>query len=269
MTHLLPFLLYVCAFGLWVRCLLTGRRGRAVRVAMIVTVLAVASHAFALAAFWIRYDELPLVGPGPALSSLAFVGGLATVIIQGGREASRVALTLLPFILIVQGVALAIGIGPSPMVLDFQGTGFIVHVTFAFLGYQGLAVAFAAGVLYLVQHHELKEKRMGRFFEFIPRLEILDRLGRVGLWAGFGCLTVALAFGWWWTVENRGSLQMADPKVLWALLSWLVFVGILLVRLAPGRNDYRGALAAVVGFCVVIGSYVILRLTLGGSGLFL
>jgi ABC-type uncharacterized transport system permease subunit len=267
--HLLPFLLYLFAFGLWVRCLLAGLRGRAVRAATIVTTLAVASHAFALVAFWMRYDELPLVGPGAALSSLALVGGLGVVIIQGVREASRLALALLPFILVVQGVAIVVGIRPSPMALDFQGTGFILHVTLAFLGYQGLAVAFAAGILYLIQHHELKEKRLGRFFEFIPPLAILDRLGRVGLWAGFLCLTLALAFGWWWTVENRGSLQMSDPKVLWAILSWLVFVGILLVRVAPGRNDYRGAVAAVVGFCLVVGSYVVFRLTLGGSGLFL
>jgi ABC-type uncharacterized transport system permease subunit len=137
------------------------------------------------------------------------------------------------------------------------------------LGYQGLAVAFAAGLLYLIQHHELKAKRLGRFYHFIPSLAALDQVGKIGLWVGFGCLTFALAFGWGWTVQHRGSLQVGDPKVLWAILSWGVFVGVLGSRLGGERTEYRGALAAVVGFGLVIGSYVILRLTAQASGLFL
>lgn len=269
MTHLLPLLLYIGAFVLWVRCLLTGSRGRGPRMAAYVTAGAVAVHAAALGAYWLRFGELPLVGPGAALSSLAFVGGLALAATLLLREVARVAIALLPFIIVVQGVALGLGVQPSPLAVDFQGVGFVLHVSLAFLGYQGLALAFASGMLYLIQHHELKEKRLGRFFHFIPPLATLDRLGRVGLWGGFACLSAALAVGWAWTVQNRGSLEMSDPKILWAVLSWLVFLAILLARGLPGRNDYRGAVAAVVGFGLVITSYIALRLTVGGAGLFL
>jgi ABC-type uncharacterized transport system permease subunit len=268
-THLLPLLLYSGAFVLWVRLLLRGSRGQASLLASGLTGVAVFVHAVALGHFWLRYGELPLVGPGAALSSLAFVGGLALVAMLPLRDVGRVAIALLPFIIIVQAVALVLGIQPSPMALDFQGTGFVLHVSFAFLGYQGLALAFAAGVLYLIQHHELKEKRLGRFFHFIPPLATLDKLARVGLWGGFVALTLALAFGWAWTVENRGSLEMSDPKVVWAVLSWLVFVGVLLARAGGGRNDYRGAVAAVVGFGVVVSTYLVLRITVGATGVFL
>jgi ABC-type uncharacterized transport system permease subunit len=268
-THLLPFLLYIGAFVLWIRCLLTGSRGRSALVASTVTAAGVVVHALALAGFWLRFGELPLVGPGAALSSLALVGGLALLATLFLREAARVAIALLPFILLVQGVALALGIQPSPRAIDFQGTRFVLHVGFAFLGYQGLALAFAAGLLYLIQHHELKEKRLGRFFHFIPSLATLDRLVRVGLWGGFASLSVALAFGWAWTVEHRGSLEMGDPKVIWAILTWFVFLGVAFARGGRGRSDYRGAVAAVVGFAVVICSYLLLRLTVGAEGLFL
>lgn len=269
MIHLLPLLLYIGAFVLWIRLLVRGSQGRGTLVASVVTGAAVAVHAVALVVFWTTYGELPLVGPGAALSSLAFVGGLALVAMLPLREVARVAIALLPFILAVQGVALILGVEPSPMAIDFQGTGFVLHVSFAFLGYQGLALAFAAGALYLIQHHELKAKRLGRFFHYIPPLATLDRLARVGLWGGFACLSLALAFGWAWTVENRGSLEMADPKVLWAVLSWLIFLGILITRAGGGRSDYRGAVAAVVGFGVVICTYLVLRITVGGTGLFL
>jgi ABC-type uncharacterized transport system permease subunit len=267
--HFLAFVLYLGAFVLWIRTLVRGSRAGGALLASAVAGAAVVAHAVALGAFWLRYDELPLVGPGAALSSLAFVGGLALLVTIPLREVSRVGIALLPFIVICLGVALVAGIHPSPQALDFQGAGFVLHVAFAFLGYQGLAVAFAAGLLYLIQHHELKAKRLGRFFHFIPPLATLDAVGRIGLWAGFGCLSLALAFGWAWTVQNRGTLEVGDPKVLWAILSWLIFVGVLLTRSGRGRSEYRGALAAVLGFGVVIGSYVVLRLTAEGTGLFL
>lgn len=269
MIHLLAFLFYIAAFGLWILLLVRGERGGGARVPSAVTALAAVLHGLALVEFWRLYGELPLVGPGAALSSLAFVGGLALVATLPMREVARVALALLPFVILVQGVALWLGIRPSPFVLDFQGAGFVIHVALAFLGYQGLALAFAAGVLYLMQHHELKEKRLGRVFEFIPPLATLERVGRIALWVGFASLTLALVVGWAWTVQNRGSLEMTDPKVLWAVMSWGVFLLILLARRGRGTTQYRSALAAVIGFAVVIGMYLALRVTAGGSGLFL
>lgn len=233
------------------------------------TAIAVAVHALALFDFWRTNGELPLVGPGAALSSLAFIGGLALVVMLPMREAGRVALVLLPFAIVVQGVAMAVGIELSPRSMDFQGAGFVFHVGLAFLGLQGLAVAFAAGVLYMIQHHELKEKRLGRLFFFTPPLATLERVGRIGLWIGFVSMTLALVVGWAWTVQNPGAIRLTDPKVALGVVTWVVFLTIFFARSAKGGSEYRGALAAVLGFALVIGVYVALRLASGGSGLFL
>ncbi|TVP78306.1 MAG: hypothetical protein EA352_02235 [Gemmatimonadales bacterium] len=269
MIHLLALLLYLGALGFWVRFLMSGARDEGPTLASLLAGLAVVTHAVALGDFWLQFGELPLVGPGAALSSLAFVGGLALLATLPLRDASRVGIALLPFSIVCLGVALVLGIQPSPLSIDFQGTGFVLHVTLAFFGYQGLALAFASGILYLIQHHELKSRRLGKVANFIPPLSTLDALGRVGLWVGFGTLSLALAFGWAWNVQNRGSLAFDDPKVLWAVLSWFIFVGIIGARRRRGRREYRGAVASVVGFALVIGSYLVLRLTAGGDGLFL
>jgi ABC-type uncharacterized transport system permease subunit len=267
--YIFALLLYIGAFFLWIHVLVRGSKEASLLPAALATIAGVALHGAALVRFRLVYGELPLVGPGAALSSLAFVGGLALVVFLPLRHAARLALVLLPFIVAVLGSALILGIGPSPLAIEFQGAGFVLHVTSAFLGYQGLAVAFAAGVLYLMQHHELKAKRLGALFHFIPPLAILDRIGRIALWAGFGCLTISLVFGWSWTMRYRGSLSLDDPKVMWAILTWVVFVAVLGSRWGPGRTEYRGAVAAVVGFSVVVASYLILRFTAGGEGLFL
>jgi ABC-type uncharacterized transport system permease subunit len=268
-THFAAFAFYLAAFILWLYLLVRGPGRVHTQVVSGLTAVAVALHAGALVGFWLAYRELPIVALGAVFSSLAFVGGLGLAALLLIRDVARIALGFLPFILLLQGAALAIGIEPSPTSLDFQGIGFILHVALAFLGLQGLAVAAAAGVLYLVQHHELKIKRLGRVFVFIPALATLERVGRVGLLVGFACLSLALAVGWAWTVQNRSSLEFSDPKVMWAVTSWLVFVGILLARRTKGHSEHRSALAAVIGFGIVVGTYLALRLTSGGSGLFL
>jgi ABC-type uncharacterized transport system permease subunit len=264
--HILAFLLYLGAFLLWVRFLVSGGRGEGPNVASAVVGVAVVVHAVALGSFWARHGELPLSGPGAALSSLAFVGGMALLALLPIRQVARVGVALLPFIVVCLGVALLVGIRPSDQALAFQGAGFVLHVTFAFLGYQGLALASAAGCLYLVQHHELKAKRMGRFFHFIPPLATLDLLGQVGVWVGFVALTLALGFGWAWTAQHPGVLAPSDPKVIWAVLSWAIFAAVLLLRRGKGRREYRSALASVVGFSIVLGTYLVVRLTAPGGG---
>jgi len=267
--HLIALLLYIAAFGLWVRQLVRGAGETGGAVPSSFTAVAVVIHGLALADFWRSYGELPLVGTGAALASLAFVGGLALLVMLPMREAGRIALVLLPFVITVQAIALVVGVRPSPLAMDFQGVGFVVHVGLAFLGLQGLAVGFAAGTLYLIQHHELKEKRLGRFFLFIPPLATLEKVGRMALWVGFTSLTLALVVGSAWAAQNPGAIELGDPKVTVGVANWFVFLAIFAIRAGRGSNEYRNALAAVLGFTLVVGLYVVLRLVSGGSGLFL
>ena len=267
--HLLAFLSYAGAFALWVLVLLLGPSARGVTSARVLTAIAAILHFGALLHFRLTTGELPLVGHGAAFSSLAFVGGVVLTAMLPLREGVRVAIGLLPFILLLQGAALILGIVVPPVALDYRGIGFILHVAFAFLGYQGFAVAFAAGALYLIQHHELKVKRLGRFFSFLPPLAVLDRVGRIASWLGLAFLTLSLLLGWYWTVENRGSFELSNPKVLWALLSWAILAGILALRHGKGSTEYRSAVVTIVGFALVIGLYLALRLALPVNGLFL
>ena len=226
-------------------------------------------HAIALASFTAAYGQLPLVGLAPSLSTLALVIGAGLVATLGLGEGRRVGIVIIPGVIVLQGIAVSLGFEPNSQVLDFQGAWFVFHVTLAFAGLCGLALAFAAGLLYLVQLRELNSKRLGRLFQFTPPLATLDRLVRVGLVAGFPAFTLALVLGWAWTVSFRNSLDQSNPKVVWAVLSWLVFVAALGSRAGGGLKERRSALTTVVGFAFVIVSYLTLRLVSSGGGFFL
>ena len=238
-------------------------------IAFVLAAAGVAVHALALARFAAEYGQLPLNGLAPSLSTVALIVGLGLVATLGLGEGRRVGIVLVPVVILLQAVAVSLGIEPSQELLDFQGAWFAFHVTLAFAGLGGLAVAFASGLLYLVQLHELNTKRMGRLFQFTPPLATLDRLGRIGLVAGFITFTLSLVLAWVWTINFGQASDLWNTKGFWSVMSWFVFVVALGVRAGGGVKERRSALVSVVGFSFIVFSYLGLRLVSSQGGFFL
>ena len=260
MTHLLALLLYNAAFLLWLRALLRGGRGPDSLPAWIAGA-GVGVHLAAFTGYAAAFGELPLVGLGPSLSMLALLTAVGLLGALAVREGERVGILLLPLAIVLQATALAVGIQPSGADLDFQGGWFVLHAGLGFSGVVGIALAGAAGWLYLAQFRELKAKRMGRLFHFLPPLATLDRLGRVGARTGFVLLSLSLVLGWAWTVRFRGTLGQELPEMWWGVFSWLVLLSAILARVwGEGPPERRAALANSVGFLLIAAGYVVLRL---------
>lgn len=263
--HLAALALYAGAAALLGVSLARGDR-RLSAAATAVLGLAAAVHAAALAAFTAAWRELPLVGLGPSLSVLALLIALGSLGVATLGRTGPLGLVLAPAAAVVQAAAVIAGIRPGAEVMDFRGPWFVLHVTLAMIGYAGLTVAFAAGLMYLLQFRELKSKHFGAVFRFFPPLDTLDRVGRRALMAGLPFLTLALLVGWAWTERFHRPLAPGNPKVVWGVLSWLVLALALAVRAPAGRRAERGALAQVLGFLVVVISYVLLRAASAGGG---
>lgn len=261
----IALLLYIGASGMLVVSFAGGRAAMP-RAGAALIAGAIGFHGAALVVFTALHAELPLVGLAPSLSTLAFFIGLFLLCIAFIRESRPLGIVLVPLTALLLGIALAIGIAPSGEPLAFSGVWFSFHVLLAFIGYAGLAVAFAAGLLYLLQFRELKDKRLGRVFRFFPSLPALDLIGRRALVVGFPALTLALLLGWAWTVRFRNTLAPGDPQVIWGVLTWLTFVVLLGVRYGGSANvERRAALASVAGFGFVVLSYIVLRLFVAGK----
>jgi len=130
-------------------------------------------------------------------------------------------------------------------------------------------VAFAAGLVYLLQFRELKVKRLGRVFRFFPSLDTLDVVGRRALAIGFAALSIALVLGWAWTVRFQNSFAIGEPDVVWGIVTWFTFLAVIAARVGDPARGRRGAMASVVGFAVVVLVYMVLRLNGAGGTAFL
>ena len=263
--HLVSLALYALAAALLGVSMARSDR-RLPGVAAAVLGAAILVHAIELFAYVREFHELPLVGLGPSLSVFALLIAAGSLGLATLGRTGPVGLVLVPVAAAVAAIAQIVGIEPSRQVMDFRGPWFVFHVVLAFLGYAGLTVAFAAGLMYLLQFRELKGKRFGAVFRFFPPLDTLDRIGRGALIAGMSFLTLALLVGWAWTERFGRPMSPGNPKVVWGILSWLVFAAALASRMGGGRPARRAALASVVGFAVVLMGYVVLRLGEAAAG---
>lgn len=126
------------------------------------------------------------------------------------------------------------------------------HVTLSMLGTVGFAVAFVAGVMYLIQDRLLKSKQFNVLYSKLPALDFLDHLNQQSIVLGFPLLTLGIVTGAISAELARGSYVSWNPEQTWALVTWLFYFVVLLGRLTIGWRAKRAAYLTVVGFACVI-----------------
>jgi cytochrome c-type biogenesis protein CcsB len=140
--------------------------------------------------------------------------------------------------------------------LEMRSPWMPVHITLAFLGNAVFALAFAVSVVYLIQERSLKSRRSGWVISRLPSLEQLDRLNfRCLLW-GFPLLTLGIVTGGIWAANSWGRFWSGEPREVLSLLTWLIYAGLLQFRLTAGLRGRRAATLTIVGFGVVVASFV-------------
>jgi cytochrome c-type biogenesis protein CcsB len=131
-----------------------------------------------------------------------------------------------------------------------------IHTTLAFFGYAALFVAFAMGVLYLIQERELKSRAPRRFYYLAPSLERCDTIAGSSVAVGFGFLTLAIITGLLWSHSARGRYWSWNAKEWSALTAWVIYVVLLLARRRSGWGGRQAALLGVAGFVVVLFTFL-------------
>lgn len=266
--HLLALLSYGGAWGLQLRAFRAGNPEQQSST-LLLTLAGVGLHLLALGVYGGQHQTLPLVGVGPASSSLALLLVLMTLTAAEIYDVRSVSLFLLPLALVLLGEAAWVGVEPAAHETAFRGPWFVAHVGTTFLGYAGLALASGAAAMYVLQFRSLKRKSFGKIFQFFPSLDALDRVHRVGLGVGFSALTLGLVAGTAWTVTYGSGFDLGNPQVLFGLVTWSAYLTALLVRLPGGLRARRAAKVTGLAFVVTTAVFVCLRIVAADSPFFL
>lgn len=138
----------------------------------------------------------------------------------------------------------------------FNSFWLVAHVVAILSGEAALALACGVGILYLLQENTIKNKRRGFFFSRLPSLDLLDSAGHACLIAGFTLMTLGLATGFVYAKTVWGRFWTWDPKEVWSGITWLLYAALLHERLMVGWRGRRSAIMAIVGFGVILFTFL-------------
>jgi ABC-type transport system involved in cytochrome c biogenesis permease subunit len=255
--HVLPLLLYAAAAAAYASHF-ARRDPRTGRVATALLAGGVLAHTFLIGMQTMQAGHAPLVGTTAAISAFVWLLALAYLYVEMTTEerAMGVLVTILLVALVIIPTLDPV-VSPRPPVL--RSPLFTLHVLAMLFAYASFALACVIGVTYVLLFKEIKAKHLGFFYARLPSLQVLDVMNGRVVTIGWMFLTFGIAIGGFWATQVQTSpdpraqaMSVADPKILVAIVCWLVYSFALIARRGMGWSGRRAAWLSAFGFAIVL-----------------
>lgn len=194
-------------------------------------------------------ERLPLVGPHDTLAFLSASIGIFSIIFWKYLKESNQFIN-------ISGVMCALFTAfsliskqhnvPLPPVL--KTIWFEAHVVLAFLSYALFGIAAICGYLFL--------KERNNYFDSLQYKASL---------VGYSFFSISTIFGGIWAYLAWGTYWLWTPKELWTSILWLFYTLYLHARLRPWWSGKPMAILSIVGFGVVLFTYLGVSLLMKSS----
>ncbi|HXZ25977.1 MAG TPA: cytochrome c biogenesis protein CcsA [Nitrospiria bacterium] len=244
--------LYFLATLLVLSFLISRRRALSV-LSVAVAACGFVGHTAALIGEAAASGALPVVSLDQALAFVSWALVLFFLVVELRYRLHVLGSFILPlsFLLALPAGVLRSGHGEAqPVLLSSAWLG--IHIVFSLLGFVAFAVAFIIGLMYLLQHRLLKEKRFNMLYEQLPSLDLLDEMNQGTILLGFPLLTIGILAGAIWGAgQGHGGIWSWSPKQMLTVVTWLFYLVILHGRMNFGWRAKRAASLAIIGFVVV------------------
>jgi cytochrome c-type biogenesis protein CcsB len=268
-------LLLHVAMALYVAGTVAALVGVAVREGLPATLLprllcvGAAAHGLAIAVRSLAVGHLAVTTFDEGLSFLGFLLVTVFLAVQLRRPLTALGAVVSPLAFGFTLAAVAVYRGAEPLPPALRSVWLPVHIVLAFLGDAVFALAFGASLLYLVQERRLKARHGRGFLRSLPSLEALDRFNYNCLVWGLILLTLGIVSGIVWAHSAWGRFWSSDPKLVFSLVAWGIYVVLLQGRMTAGWRGRRAATLTIAGFAVIVLSLVGVNvLQLGSHGEF-
>ena len=219
---------------------------------------AVLAHTFLIGMQTMEAGFAPLVGTTAAVSAFVWLLALAYLYVELTTEERAMGL-FVTILLAALAILPAIDSQTAERPALLRSPLFTVHVLSMLLAYASFALAFVIGITYVLLFKEIKAKHLGFFYTRLPSLQTLDVMNARAVVVGWLFLTCGLVIGGIWATQIEGSpdpraqaMSVADPKILVALLSWVIYSFALFARRAIGWSGRRAAWLSALAFVVVL-----------------
>ncbi len=200
---------------------------------------ALALHAGLIASAAVGYGRIPLIGPHETLSFLAFSIGCCAVIAAWNRPRDLFSFVTVPLIVLLLAGSAASPAMPGALPPVLKTVWFELHVILSFVSYALFAIGAVFGILALSRREELAEMNQYR-----------------SLLLGYVLFSTAMIFGGIWAYLAWGTYWLWTPKELWTTIVWFFYSLYLHARLVRGWTGPKVVWAGIVGFAIVLFTYI-------------
>ena len=165
------------------------------RAALVLTVLAFTTHTLLLIATFMD-DGFTGLTRSVYVQLLAWCITLSGLVAWLRWRYEALLLTVAPFSLLTFLIALLLRHAETPLPPVLSGMTFTIHIAAIFISIGLMALAFGAGVLFLIQAKSIKSKsKLAGFQKDLPALSALDKINAFTTTVGFPLFTAACFLG--------------------------------------------------------------------------
>ncbi len=221
-------------------------------------------HSIAIVTAFVQSGQIPAATLRDTLCLAGWAIAGVFLIIQLKYKIKILGIYAAPCITLIMVIVSYLPREPAQAQSLFKSIWLVSHVIIIFIGEAAFALACGLGVLYLLQENAIKNKRHRFFFRRLPSLDLLDSVGYICIVVGFTMLTLGLVTGFVYAKFVWGRFWSWDPKEVWAGITWLFYAALLHERLTVGWRGRRSAIMAIIGFGVLLFTFLGVNLLLEG-----
>jgi len=234
----------------------TVRRQEKTGPAFWATALAFAFHTGSMVVRTVAAGRLPFTNMYEFTSLFAWGMALVFLFFERRYTVKALGAFVTPLIFVLIGYASLLPKEITPLMPALQSYWLQFHVITAILAYGGFGVSFAIAVMYLLKEKKsAADKNPEGFAKMLPDLKMLDELNYGAIAFAFPFMTLVIITGAIWAERAWGSYWSWDPKEVWALITWLIYVVHLHARYTYGWKGHRAAWMSIIGFIAVLITY--------------
>jgi cytochrome c-type biogenesis protein CcsB len=259
----IAFLFYVASLAGYLFFLI-HQKDRIQKISFFLIAAGVGVHCAGMVVLGLAVNSLPVHNLVQSLSMAALALGAMFLWVRYKFNLKMLGLFTALILSITMLAVLLLPDTQTPPNEAFKGIWFYCHIILIFAGDATLGLACGAGILYLLQEQGIKDRNPGFFFKRLPSLDFLDNVSHACITTGFFLLTLGLVTGFVYAKVLWGRFWSWDFKELFSMGAWLVYAVLLHMRLYAGWRGRRSAIMTIVGFGIIVFTFLGVNLFLGG-----
>ncbi len=207
--------------------------------------LALAAHTAYLVVRGVAARRIPLSNQFEFAAAFAWGVAVLLLVLRTRMQADWLSVVAMPMSFLILSYAALQPKEITDLMPALRSGWFAFHIGAAVVSYSAFIVAGCVGLRYL-----LLRKKEGE--DSALRLEQMDYLSYRLIALGVLMLTVTILSGAIWAEQAWSAFWTWDPKEVWALITWIVYVVYLHLRLRGKKRGAGMAWYAVVAVPVVL-----------------